>query len=267
MRQRVWSVSLIKDELDIFGYTIEHLLAQDLDGILIADNMSDDGTQEMVREYARKYPQLIHVLIDKQVAWFQARKMNALAAYAHEHGADWILPCDADEWYRHSGRHTVGEILRTCPHRVVGMEIYHYFATALDDPREPNPYRRMTWRNKEVSRLHKVAYRWSPSLQLEAGNHALIEGPNRVMDYEYGLELRHFPYRSAEQFLHSIENVYTALKATNFPRSYGGHGWQYGEHLDKTGPDGVKAWWKQWFYLDRPEDSLVYDPLELMVHA
>lgn len=261
---KVWAVGVVKDERDILPYTLDHWLTQDIDGVLIADNLSDDGTHEIIQEYHRKYPNFIHPMMDREVAWYQARKMTELARVAASKGAQWIIPFDADEWWRGIGHHTVGEILRNCPHPIVGAKIWHYFATELDDPREPNPYKRMTWRNKEPSNLHKVAFVWRDGVRLEAGNHSLHFGNDRLMDYEYGIEMRHFPYRSAEQFLHGVENGYAALKATNLPRTYGGHWWMYGEHLDKAGPEGVKQWWRDHFYHKRPEDTLIYDPLSLL---
>lgn len=261
---KVFAVGLVKDEIDCLPYTIEHWLTQELDGILLADNMSDDGTRDVIHDYARKYPSLIHPLDDKEIAWKQSAKMTELSRRAAKRGADWIIPFDADEWWRGINGHPVGEILRTCPHPIVGAKIWHYFATELDDLREPNPYKRMTWRNKEPSGLHKVAFRWQDGVRLEAGNHSLHRGGDRLMDYEYGIEMRHFPYRSAEQFLHGIENGYAALKATGFSRDYGGHWWMYGEHLDKAGPESLKQWWRDHFYHKRPEDTLTYDPLSLL---
>lgn len=273
MTLRVWSISLVKDEADVFRYTLDHLLEQELDGILIADNMSTDGTRELIHSYARRYPKLIIPLDDKEKAWFQSRKMSELARLAHERGADWILPCDADEWYRMSDGTPVGDTLRRYDPigpNVVRASVTNYFATGRDDTSDPNPYSRMQRREAPIA-LGKVAFRWQDGIVIADGNHSVQIGNERLTEYEIGLEMRHIPYRSADQFAKGVVNGYAAMKATGWKDDRGGHWWLYGRHLDANGEEGLRDWWREHFYFPIPEREakLIHDPIPLrtMVRA
>ena len=43
-RQEVWAVSVVKNELDILPSVLDHFFAQGIDRIIVADNLSTDGT-------------------------------------------------------------------------------------------------------------------------------------------------------------------------------------------------------------------------------
>ena len=49
----VWGVSIVRDEVDVVGLTVRHLLDQGVSRILVADNCSVDGTRELLRSLAR----------------------------------------------------------------------------------------------------------------------------------------------------------------------------------------------------------------------
>lgn len=263
---KVWAICLVRDEADVFSFTLDHLLEQELDGILVADNMSVDGTREMIHDYARRYSKLVIPLDDKVKAWFQSAKMSELARLASVYGAEWVLPCDADEFYRMSDSTPVGTALRNCP---TGLDVAHakvtnYFATGRDDASDPNPYSRMQWREAPIA-LGKVAFRYRDGLVVNDGNHSVEHNGVRLQDYEIGLEMRHVPYRSAEQFAKGVVNGYEAMKATGWTDDRGGHWWLYGRHLEANGVEGLRAWWREHFYFPTPEsvERLTHDPIPL----
>ena len=47
-RESVWAVTMVRNEADIIGTTVRHLLAQDVDGILVADNGCTDDTRAIL---------------------------------------------------------------------------------------------------------------------------------------------------------------------------------------------------------------------------
>ena len=94
---KIFGVSVVRDEADIIGTTIRYHLALGLDRILVIDNGSSDGTDEVLQELAK----------DQRVQWTreegpccQAEMTTQLAREACAAGASWIVPFDADEfWY------------------------------------------------------------------------------------------------------------------------------------------------------------------------
>ncbi len=141
----VCAVMLVKDEADVIGYTIEHLLTQ-VDSIIVSDNGSTDGTRELLGEYAEAGQ--IGLEDDDDVAYWQSRKTTALAEKARELGFDWVIPCDADERWRSDDGTPIRTYLRgvTPDVRVIQACLFHYMPTLLDDRSESNPFARIGWR-------------------------------------------------------------------------------------------------------------------------
>src|ERR1700688_1353214 len=190
----VWAVGIVRDEADIVETVITNLLAQGVERVLIADNLSTDGTGPILERLARSYP--VTGLSDRLPAHYQAEKTTLLAQGAARAGAGWVLPFDADEvWTSPTG--TVAQWLATCDADVVQVPVFNHVPTAGDDQGEADPVRRLRWRKAEPNRLHKVVFRAHPRARLYQGNHGVARRGRR----QGGLEIRHFPYRSEEQFV------------------------------------------------------------------
>ena len=77
------AVTMVRDEEDIVDWTIQHLLDQGVDHIIVADNMSTDGTWEWLKALAGAPEQdSLIVVRDEEVGYYQSRKMSALAQQA-----------------------------------------------------------------------------------------------------------------------------------------------------------------------------------------
>ena len=93
----VCAVLLVKDEADIIGSTVGHLLEQ-VDHVVVVDNLSTDATAEIAAGLGAE------VATDPEPAFLQGRKMTAWAHEMQERGFKRIVPCDADEfWYSYEG--------------------------------------------------------------------------------------------------------------------------------------------------------------------
>ena len=100
----VWAVGIVRDEADIVETVIRNLLAQGVERVVIADNLSTDATASVLERLAGSLP--VTVLSDRLAAHYQAEKTTLLARAAARAGAGWVLPFDADEvwtaptWHR-----------------------------------------------------------------------------------------------------------------------------------------------------------------------
>lgn len=252
-----FAITMVRDEADIIASTVEHMLGQ-VDAVIVADNMSTDATRSILAELAAADSRLT-VVEDLDPAYEQSRKMTALAARAHDMGANWIVPFDADEWwYSPFGRigdqldHVAGQWL------VVPAALYDHVATGRDEQID-DPVRRIGWRRMQPAPLPKVACRWREDLVIEQGNHgARYSGGATTFDRL--LVVRHFPYRSVEQFVRKVRNGAAAYRAAGeVPANVGTHWRQWGEILDTHGEDAVADIFRRWYWRAEPESSVSID--------
>src|SRR5678815_676623 len=93
-RHQVVGVSMVRDEEDIVGVTVRHML-EHVDHVLIADNMSVDGTPCVLKEIERETGR-VTVISDDEPAYMQSQKMSRLARRARkEFGACLLYTSDA----------------------------------------------------------------------------------------------------------------------------------------------------------------------------
>jgi hypothetical protein len=255
----IWAVGLVRDEADIVGPAVANLLSQGVERVVVADNLSRDGTAEVLAGLAGRLP--VTVLRDDLPAHYQAEKTTLLARAAARAGAGWVLPFDADEIWLAPGT-TVAQWLASCDAEVVQVPVLNHVPTAGDDVTEPDPLRRLRWRKAEPNGLHKVVFRAHPKARLEQGNH----GVRRPGARRRGLEIRHFPYRSEDQFLRKLRQGSAALAATDLDAEVGKH-WR---RTAGVGDEELHRLWaellethnlpSEWWV---PRHGLVEDPVEL----
>ena len=107
---------LVRDEADIVDAQIAYHLDAGVDLVVATDNRSEDATTEILRRYAREG--VLHLIREpgddlRQSEW--VTRMARLAAT--DHGADWILNADADEFWL-ARRASLKELLAVVPARI-----------------------------------------------------------------------------------------------------------------------------------------------------
>lgn len=253
----VWAVGMVRDEADIIGTVVRHLVGQGVQRVLIADNLSTDGTHEILEDLAKTHP--VTVLMDRLPDYYQGEKTTLLARAAARAGASWVVPFDADEiWLAPSG--SVVEWLAACDAAVVQAPMFNHVPTTTDDLSEPDPVRRLRWRKTQPNRLHKVAFRAQRRVRVAYGNHGVSRSGTRAA----GLQIRHFPYRSEEQFVRKLRQGAAALNATDLTDQIG----KVWRGLGARDDDGLRDAWRElvetqnlpfeWWV---PSKGLVEDPV------
>lgn len=266
-------VCMVKDEADIIGTVIRHLFAEGVDHILVADNLSSDGTSEILFDLRDELP--LTVLRDGEVGFYQSRKMSELALRAHDLGADWVLPFDADEVWYSPTHDSIAEALAAQPEDVTVVRAPGWDHIARDDgsvqfegrivqggisQMEPlpdalqvfSPYRR-----ERTQQMVKVAFRAHPDAKLHMGNHDVERPGNQTHPMPPPLAFRHFQYRSLEQMTRKLRNGRAAYEASDIHPMHGTH-WRSGG----LKPDEELA--AEWAELCS-EEGLVFDPAPLRV--
>jgi hypothetical protein len=197
---------LARDEADIVDAQINFHLNAGVDFVIATDNLSQDGTTEILESYA-KAGQLHLIREDseylQQAEWIT--RMGRVAAA--EFGADWILHSDADEfwWPRGDG---LKEVLASIPSRygIVGALLRHFV---------PRPDGGSSFAERMIVRMStsapindprslfrpnlKIIHRADPNVNVAIGAQRLIDSTLVPLRGWYPIEFFHFPVRSIEQ--------------------------------------------------------------------
>ncbi|MBN1461296.1 MAG: glycosyltransferase family 2 protein [Armatimonadetes bacterium] len=209
----VWAVSTVRNVVDIIGDCVTHMLAQEVDHVLIVDNGSTDGTLEVLRGLEKDAR--VHVAVDPREGHFQQARINLLSREAARAGADWIVPFDADEFWFARGD-TVASWLKACRVPVVGAEIYNLFPKRVPSTtdRGVHPYRLDL-----TPQGMKVAYRAHRLAHVGPGNHIV----SRSGKTSLGLYIAHVPWRSKEQLIRKARQGALAHKQARTSPTTGYH--------------------------------------------
>lgn len=236
----ICGVTVVKDEADIIGLSLAHMLTQ-VDHIIVADNDSGDGTFEILARVQGENPGRVTIKCDHE-PHYQSRKITAMAM---ESGADWVVPFDADEFWLNVA------ILRDLPDDILIVEAQLFDHVANPDSEG--------WRRREPSPLPKVAVRPRAGLTIHEGNHgatyAGVHRPARTT----GLEIRHFPLRSIQQMIRKARNGGAALAATDLPESVGTHWRGWNQLTDEQ----LAEVFRTHYWSEEPENdpTLILDPV------
>jgi glycosyltransferase involved in cell wall biosynthesis len=199
---------LVRDEADVVAAMIEHHLAAGVDFIVATDNGSTDGTAEILAAYERAG--VLQLISEPSHTYEQAKWVTRMARLAAaDHGADWVINADADEfWWPRDG----GSL-------ATSLEILPTAYGTVEAPRENlvgDPARAGDWASRLVLRdllsLHqrggrigsKVCHRGDSSIEIAQGNHR-VKGDLVGRRWPASpITVLHVPDRSYAQFAHKI---------------------------------------------------------------
>ena len=202
---------LARDEIDVVDSWLAFHLNAGADLVIATDNRSQDGTTEVLEEYARSgHVRLIHEPGEdlRQDEW--VTRMARLAAT--EYDADWVINSDADEFWWPRGA-SLADVLRAVQPRygTVGA----FLRVFCPRPGEGQFAERMTVRFSALAPINdpaslykpirKIVHRGHPEIQVTRGNHALVDSPFAPLRGWFPVECFHFPLRSEAQTAHKAE--------------------------------------------------------------
>lgn len=209
---------LVRDEVDIIEAHLAFHLHAGVDVVIATDHRSTDGTAELLEAYAREG--YVHLIRREDERIHQSEWVTYMARLAAtDHGADWVLNSDADEFWWPRAR-SLKEVLAAVPapygvvHAVSrvfvprpGQEWFAERMTArltltapLNDP--ATPFRHVA----------KVAHRADPRVVVSQGNHGVSGLAYAEVPGWSPIELLHFPLRSPKQSARKHETTWTAWR-------------------------------------------------------
>ena len=197
---------LVRDEADIVDAQIAFHLHAGVDFVIATDNASTDGTTEILERYERAG--VLRLIYEDGDDMRQSEWVTTMARLAAtEHGADWVINSDADEFWWPRGK-SIKEVLGMVPARFgVVRGCWRHFLPRPDDggffaermivraavPAHPGD-------KETIFHAHqKVAHRAHPEVEVEAGNHnAYGRGLDPIRAW-HPLEVLHFSLRTDAQ--------------------------------------------------------------------
>ena len=228
--QLVMSI-LCRNEIDIIEANIKTHATLGVDGFVVMDNGSTDGTREKLAELALSYN--LHILDQPSQTYQQAKWMKQLAFYARDKmNARWVISNDADEfWIPENGdlksylqaKDSVVTVKRS--NMLLTEEALqpgYHFSQAEHSVLYPICYDRDVQKSDDqISMLlvpisPKVIVNPKGLIKLSGGNHrAKHIGKAFSARNEPGIHVYHYPIRSYEQFEANIKHRAELLKLPN----------------------------------------------------
>jgi hypothetical protein len=208
---------LVRDEEDVLDEHLAYHLGAGVSFVIATDHRSQDRTPEILESYARRG--VLRVIREEgefgqQSAW--QTRMARLAAT--EHGADWVINSDADEFWWPMGR-SLPDVLEAVDGRYgVVHGLVRNFVPRRDDRGWFGD--RMTLRFAGPAPLNdpatpfrpvvKVAHRGDPDVVVGGGGaHQVFGVRGGVLRAWHPLEVLHVPLRSRAQSATKYRKAWT----------------------------------------------------------
>jgi len=215
---------LVKNEIDIIESNIRTHAKLGVDGFVIMDNNSTDGTRELLSQLQKEFNIII---VDEKETYKQSKFMLKLAKIAKERlKANWVINNDADEFWLPKNSKNLkenlnfnGSVLTVHRYNMILEEKKPFFQSEYF-VKNPIFYSKENQLKGEGSIiLTKIAPKTivNPKglLYLRGGNHKALHIKN-IRDYFKSgydkirrfknIEIFHFPIRSYKQFEKNIKN-------------------------------------------------------------
>ena len=199
---------VVRDEEELLAANLDYHLARGVDFVLVTDHRSQDATPDILGEYAARG--LVESFREDGEALDQGGWVTRMARLAAtEHGADWVLNNDADEfWWPLAG--SFKDTLALVPERYGQLSVprHNFIPRPGDEPF----WRRMVVRESRSENLiggelePNTIHRARPDVEVDHGNHAargsdLPPGPRVPL-----FEVLHFPARSYAQLERKVRH-------------------------------------------------------------
>lgn len=231
---------LVRDEADIVASNIDFHLRQGVDFIIATDNLSVDGTTDILRSYERRG--LLHYIHQAEDNYAQHRWVTHMARLAStKYAGDWVINSDADEfwWPNHGDLKRVFCAVSPTYDAIICAERVNFLPRPMGETNffaDVMTLRESRSLNATGELLPaKVCHRAFPDIEVDQGNHGARRHGRALAAELAPITIFHFPMRSYRQFANKIINGGAAYERNNYLPANVGATWRYLYKIWKKG--------------------------------
>ncbi|WP_174147761.1 glycosyltransferase family 2 protein [Leisingera sp. ANG59] len=203
---------LVRNEADILADNIRFHHAMGVSSFIVMDNLSTDATPEIIQALSQDLDiEYLHQPADdyNQREWVTAMARKAAA----EHGADWVINNDADEfWLPDSG--DLQDFCASLPeaagtvivprHNAVVPAVPGALLAGRCGPRITELFERESCNAEGQPLPRKVLHRASATAEVAQGSHRVSNVPGYASDGQGRIRILHYPCRALAQYKDKI---------------------------------------------------------------
>jgi hypothetical protein len=217
---KLFGAAMLRNEADIVESFVRHNLSL-LDGLLVVDHGSSDGTSEILDALVTEGLPL-EVERDASVGYLQSEIMSRTVRQAlTRHGANFVFALDGDEFLKIARRDLLDSVLATLPQGLHAAMPWQTYVPDFDANPPPPPTTVLARAKRRLAEerhgLHKVivarAFADTPDAVIAVGNHVVLPSADHsaalqpVKHARVAAEvvaLAHLPVRSARQLTNKV---------------------------------------------------------------
>ena len=229
---------LCKDEVDIIEPWLLFHKAMGVDGFIVTDNNSTDGTREILQKYKDK-GDILEIIDDAGTVHLQAQRCDRMIKLAIEkYKADWIISSDADEFWYAQSLNLKKDILDNeacntqyvCLHNFIPYEkIGNFLDGTYWDNRIIQDFEQQKYNfsvGYKNNYVYKIIFKAKDYIRIVDGNHD-AQMKNKCAAKISNIKIYHYFIRNFQHFNHKVKKGGEALK----------------DHPVKT----IGSYWRVWY--------------------
>ncbi|MBC8024483.1 MAG: glycosyltransferase family 2 protein [Steroidobacteraceae bacterium] len=227
---------LARNEADVIGHTLRWHFENGVEHAVVMDHASTDATPEILRGFGERVRVVNHTGNFNQAALTTELVRRCIKEFE----SDWIIPCDADEFWAGDFHAAIAG----CDANILRVPTINFIAADVDDEFEPNPVLRMRYKIAHPPRIPKLPYILKPGQskvmfatrgfrKIATGNHD-VELASPRLSREHGLSISHYPLRSKAHFFEKVIQGGAALEVAGEHSKVGYH-WRRWYAIYKAG--------------------------------
>ncbi len=239
---------LVRDSEELLRQNLEFHIRQGVDFFIITDNRSVDGTGRIIEDYVRAG--LAERIWEPEDTYSQARWVTRMARRAaDEHGANWVINNDDDEFWSGDGI-SLKDALAQVPPACLAVEVQRYNHPPLKSVDGGGFLQTMVYREQRSLNPMgrplppKVCHRAFADIEVAQGNHSVSRsGVLLPAEATQTIAISHFPVRGYAAFERKIASGGAAYARNTEADPGDGASWRWLYDLLREG--GLRAWYER----------------------
>ena len=240
---------LVRNEEDILEENIRFHKEMGVDNFLVMNNLSTDRTKEIIEELSREID--IEYFDQAEDDYNQGEWVSGMARKAAtDHGADWVINNDADEfWIPECGN--LKTLLSSLPPETAVLNVHRHDAvlqckaesklSGVSHPVFSEVFEKGSLDSMGRPLEHKVLHRASSTATVAQGNHSVDGVPGAIVDAGDRLMILHYPYRALDQYKRKIALGGAAYARNDTLHEEVGRTWR--THFDGLEDGTIEGFW------------------------